>query len=106
MAGWSGPANYTGDTAKISAVLRSWEDRYATRVVGLAGYATLYLSVAAPPRTYQDALHIAAEHFAFCPDNIWQGRHPHTLAVTPTPRGFDHLGILVGLTAPPSEMIN
>jgi len=78
-AGWSGPANYTNDTAEISAVLRSWEDRFGVRVV-LAGHATLYLSVAAPPTTPSEALQVAAEHFAFCPDNIWQGTKPYTLA--------------------------
>jgi hypothetical protein len=44
------------------------------------GFAELCLSVAAPPMTIDDALPVAAEHFAFCPDNVWQGRHPFTLA--------------------------
>ncbi|WP_318218609.1 DUF4253 domain-containing protein [Streptomyces sp. SCL15-6] len=39
----------------------------------------MHLSVAAPPHRREDALCIAAEHFAFCPDNIWQGTH-HDLA--------------------------
>ncbi|MEU4771172.1 DUF4253 domain-containing protein [Micromonospora sp. NPDC023644] len=72
VAGWSGPANYTGDAGEISAVLRSWEDRFGVRVVG-AGFATLNLSVAAPPTSTEHALAVAAEHFAFCPDNVWQG---------------------------------
>jgi hypothetical protein len=74
-AGWNGPVNYDNDTATFSAVLRDWEDRFGARVVGV-GFATLHLSVAAPPRRLEDALRIAAEHFAFCPDNIWQGGHP------------------------------
>lgn len=74
-AGWQGPANFENDTAKLSAVLRSWEDRFATRVIGV-GFAELYLSVAAPPTDDAAALHIAAEHFAFCPDNVWQGSAP------------------------------
>lgn len=78
--GWFGPVNYVGDIAEVSAVLRSWEGRFGARVVGFSGYATLYLSVAAPPTTEAEALHVAAEHFALCPDNIWQGQHPHTLA--------------------------
>ncbi|WP_327003468.1 DUF4253 domain-containing protein [Dactylosporangium sp. NBC_01737] len=69
VAGWDGPANHTDDTAHISAVLRSWEDRFGARVVGL-GFAELFLSVAAPPATADDALRVAAEHFAFCPDNV------------------------------------
>jgi hypothetical protein len=36
-------------------------------------FDVLQLSVAAPPTTLDEALLIAAEHFAFCPDNIWQG---------------------------------
>lgn len=72
--GWSGPANYDNDTASFSAVVRDWEDRFGARVVAV-GFATLHLSVAEPPRTLQNALIVAAEHFAFCPDTIWQGRH-------------------------------
>ncbi|XVS62228.1 DUF4253 domain-containing protein [Actinosynnema sp. CA-299493] len=78
-AGWTGPTNHIGDTAEVSAVLRGWEDRFGARVVGV-GFATLVLSVAAPPRTRESALAIAAEHFALCPDNVWQGEAPHTLA--------------------------
>jgi len=79
VAGWQGAANYTNDTAKLSAVLRAWEDRFGARVIG-AGFAELYLSVAAPPSSTDEALAVAAEHFAFCPDNIWQGARPDTLA--------------------------
>ncbi|MFI5527740.1 DUF4253 domain-containing protein [Kitasatospora sp. NPDC051853] len=32
------------------------------------------------PQAARDAFLVAAEHFAFCPDNIWQGHHPTTLA--------------------------
>jgi hypothetical protein len=75
-AGWTGPLNYTNDTGQIAAIMRSWEDRFGARVVGV-GFADLYVSVAAPPATLGEALRVAAEHFAFCPDNIWQG--PGTL---------------------------
>ena len=78
-AGWTGPVNYTDDTAEVSAVLRSWEDRFGARVVGV-GFATLVLSVASPPTTRESAMAVAAEHFAFCPDNVWQGEPPHTLS--------------------------
>ncbi|NUR67399.1 MAG: DUF4253 domain-containing protein [Streptomyces sp.] len=70
--GWMGAVNYANDTARLSAVLRSWEDRFGIRVVAL-GFDQLLVSVAAPPTTLDDALAVAAEHFAFCPDNIWQG---------------------------------
>jgi hypothetical protein len=77
-AGWTGPANYTSDTGQIAAIVRSWEDRFGVRVVA-AGFADLYLSVTAPPATRDEALDVAAEHFAFCPDNVWQGAHPNKL---------------------------
>ncbi|MFB7261819.1 DUF4253 domain-containing protein [Streptomyces nojiriensis] len=70
--GWCGPTNHENDTARISAVLRSWEDRFGARVVAL-GFDELHVSVAAPPRTVARALPVAAEHYAFAPDNIWQG---------------------------------
>jgi hypothetical protein len=72
VVGWTGPLNHDGDTGRFAAVLRDWEGRFGARVVGV-GFDTLHLSVAAPPRTEDDALHVAAEHFAFCPDNVWQG---------------------------------
>jgi hypothetical protein len=70
--GWMGPANHENDTGRLSAVLRSWEDRFGIRTVAL-GFDTLLVSVAAPPTTLVEAEALAAEHFAFCPDNIWQG---------------------------------
>ncbi|MDX3579599.1 DUF4253 domain-containing protein [Streptomyces sp. FL07-04A] len=70
--GWTGPAGHEYDTARLSAVLRSWEDRFGIRVVGL-GFDVLVLSVAAPPATAAQAAAVAAEHFAFCPDNVLQG---------------------------------
>ena len=70
--GWTGPLNYDNDVARLGAVLRSWEDRFGIRMVGL-GFDTLVLSVAAPPTTLVEAEALAVEHFAFCPDNITQG---------------------------------
>jgi hypothetical protein len=78
-AGWQGAANYTNDTAELSAVLRTWEHRFGARMIGV-GFSELHLSIAAPPSTAAEALAVAAEHFAFCPDNIWQGAPPYTLA--------------------------
>lgn len=72
--GWEGPANYDNDTARFGAVIRDWEQRFGVRAVGV-GPSTLHLSVASPPTTPEHALAVAAEHFAFCPDNIWQGEY-------------------------------
>ncbi|MFE7466311.1 DUF4253 domain-containing protein [Streptomyces sp. NPDC057499] len=69
--GWTGPVNYEDDTARLSAVLRSWEDRFGIRVVVL-GFDTLTVSVSRPPTTLDEARAVAAEHYAFCPDNIDQ----------------------------------
>ncbi|WP_405390176.1 DUF4253 domain-containing protein [Streptomyces sp. NBC_01102] len=67
--GWSGPLNYENDVARLCTVLRSWEDRFDIRVVAL-GFDTLTVSVGRPPTTLAEARALAAEHFAFCPDNI------------------------------------
>ncbi|MDX2293322.1 MULTISPECIES: DUF4253 domain-containing protein [Streptomyces] len=71
VTGWSGPVNHAG-TGEIAAVVADWERRFGARVFAV-GFDTLRLSVAAPPATLEEALPIAAEHFAFCPDNLWQG---------------------------------
>jgi hypothetical protein len=70
--GWMGAVNVHQDHVIISAVLRSWEDRWLARVVEI-GFDTLTLTVGIPPRDIETALALAAEHFALCPDNIFQG---------------------------------
>lgn len=72
VMGWQGAVNHNEWIAPLAAVLRSWEERFGVRLVRV-GFNTLDLSVAAPPTTVQHALHVAAEHWAFCPDNIGQG---------------------------------
>lgn len=74
LAGWDGPCNHTNDTELVSAVLRSWAERFGARVVGV-GTDTLLVSVARPPRDLEHARALAVEHFAVCPDNVWQGVH-------------------------------
>ncbi|SCE93033.1 protein of unknown function [Micromonospora chaiyaphumensis] len=68
---WTGPLNHDNDTARFAAVARDWQHRFGATVVGLS-FDTLHLSIAAPPVTLDLALQVTAEHFAFCPDNIWQ----------------------------------
>lgn len=65
--GWDGPANRHDAIAQYSAVLGRWEERYGARVVALFG-AFLVCGVARPPRTLDQALVLADEHAAFCPD--------------------------------------
>lgn len=70
--GWQGARHHNPWTAPLSAVLRSWEERFGARLVGI-GFNTLDLTVAAPPVTMRHALHVAAEHWTFCPEAIVQG---------------------------------
>ncbi len=70
--GWMGATNYDFDPLDMSTVLRSWEVRFDAYLVAL-GTDTLTLAVGRPPRDLDAALAIAAEHFAFCSDNIDQG---------------------------------
>lgn len=72
VVGWRGAANYHETLAPLAAVLRSWEDRFGARLVHL-GFDTMDLLVERPVRSHADALILAAEHFAFCSDNIYQG---------------------------------
>ncbi|MFF7335157.1 DUF4253 domain-containing protein [Streptomyces sp. NPDC008150] len=72
--GWTGAAPFEDDTARLCAVLRSWEDRFGIRVVALRA-DELVVSVAAPPTTAAHAEAVAAEHFAFCPDAVLRGNH-------------------------------
>ncbi|MEU6647145.1 DUF4253 domain-containing protein [Saccharomonospora sp. NPDC046836] len=65
VLGWRGTLNQTDQVAAVSAVLRSWEDRFGAVLISL-GFDELQLSVAAPPKTKARALVVAAEHRAFC----------------------------------------
>jgi hypothetical protein len=70
--GWNGAANVQPSAAPLTAVLRSWEDRFGATVLHV-GFDTLDLLVRRPVTTEQAALAVAAEHFAFCADNVYQG---------------------------------
>jgi hypothetical protein len=83
VADWLGALNVWQQPAKVSAV-RFCEDRLGAIVVGL-GFATITLLVTRPPETDDDALWVAAEVAALCPDGLWQ---PEALLPDP-PRGPD-----------------
>jgi Domain of unknown function (DUF4253) len=76
-AGWSGMCNSWDDVVEVSAVLRSWEDRFGAVLVRMHA-STLDLAVAAPPWNDDDCLRVAAEHFAFTCDD--DSREPKTLS--------------------------
>jgi hypothetical protein len=68
--GWSGfgadtPWGPDARALKISAVLRSWEDRFGARLLRIGGDTVLRVLVERPPRTLASAARVAAEHFAF-----------------------------------------
>lgn len=66
--GWAGMCNYPDrDLVGACAVLRSWEERFGALLVHMS-FSTLRLAVARPPRTPAESELVAAEHFAFCPD--------------------------------------
>ncbi|MFH8462539.1 DUF4253 domain-containing protein [Streptomyces sp. NPDC017991] len=67
---WRGMANHL-NAQELSAVLRSWEDRFGLRVVGL-GHGSLYVSVAARPTRLDQARILAAEHYLTCPDVFYE----------------------------------
>ncbi|NNG20033.1 DUF4253 domain-containing protein [Naumannella sp. ID2617S] len=69
--GWTGAEAYEYLGASVSAVLRSWEDRFGAVLVGL-GADRLRLSVARPPRFEEQALRLAGEHYGLAPDVIDQ----------------------------------
>jgi Domain of unknown function (DUF4253) len=70
--GWMGPANHDMNPTEQSAILDTWEDRFDAYLVGL-GFDTITLAVGRPPKDLASATAVAAEHFAFCSDNIYQG---------------------------------
>jgi hypothetical protein len=70
--GWKGPLNHFSDMGQLSAVLRSWEDRFGAYLIGV-GFHTLMLGVERAPSTHAQAIALAAEHFAACSDSIYQG---------------------------------
>jgi Domain of unknown function (DUF4253) len=70
--GWEGSVNWGLDGNEIAAVLRSWEDRFSTVIVAL-GFDTLSIALNRSPATQTEALAMAAEFVAFCPDTVLQG---------------------------------
>ena len=56
----------------LSAVLRSWEDRFSAFLVGV-GFDTITVAVGNPPTRLAISRAVAAEHFAVCSDIVYQG---------------------------------
>ena len=85
--------NSWDDVAEVSAVLRSWEDRFGAVLVRMH-LSVLELAVPAPPWTVDDCMGVAAEHFAFTCDD--DSPTPKTLkAVRPRPPRIAAVVVLV-----------
>jgi hypothetical protein len=67
--GWEGLVNRGESVLPLTAVLRSWEDRFGARLIDV-GFADIRLLVERPPRTLATAQRIAAEHVILAGDCI------------------------------------
>lgn len=74
VTGW-GPTDAWEDREPVSAVLRSWEDRFGARLIQAGPGVELRLLVEHPPRTLAQALPVAAELFAFGDDWFDEARN-------------------------------
>jgi hypothetical protein len=72
---WFG-SSYEGRPAELTAVLRSWEERFGA-VLCQVGFADVRLLVTRPPRTRQAAELVAAEISVIC-DEFWPIERPGT----------------------------
>lgn len=70
LVGWTGPGNYFLGGREISAVLKSWEERFGAVLYQLGG-TTMTLRVARPPSTRAAAQVLMEEHYLLCPDNFY-----------------------------------
>jgi hypothetical protein len=70
--GWTGTVNTSANAAMLTVVLRSWEERFGATVLRV-GFDSLDLLVERPVTSGQEAFAVAAEHFALCSDNVYQG---------------------------------
>lgn len=69
VIGWGGLINRQESVLPLTAVLRSWEDRFGARPIDV-GYADLRLFVERPPRSLEAAQRLAAEQVVLADDCI------------------------------------
>jgi len=69
LVGYNGTVNRYATPELLSAVLRSWEDRFGAVLVEV-GFAHIRLLARRPPRTVPDAQVVAAELCPMC-DQFW-----------------------------------
>jgi hypothetical protein len=69
VLGWIGAVGYRWTPIERSAILRSWEARFGATLLEL-GFDEMSIVLEDPPLSMDEALPIAAEHFAFCPEAV------------------------------------
>jgi hypothetical protein len=74
LVGYNGTINRYGTPAGLSAVMRSWEDRFGAVLLEV-GFSHIRLLVQRPPRSLAAARAAAAEIWAMC-DEFWPIEHP------------------------------
>lgn len=74
LVGFNGTGNGYGTPEVLSAVLRSWEDRFGAVLVEV-GFAHIRMLVRRPPRTLPEAQAVAAELDIMC-DELWPVDRP------------------------------
>jgi hypothetical protein len=79
VIGWGGLGDRGESVLPLTAVLRSWEDRFGARLIDV-GYAGLRLFVERPPRTLEAAQRIAAEQVVLADDCIGGAREIPNIA--------------------------
>jgi hypothetical protein len=67
VVGWGGVVSRVESLLTLTAIFRSWEDRFGARVIDV-GYADLRLFVERPPRTLEAAQRVAAEQVFLATD--------------------------------------
>ena len=79
VIGWGGLGDRGESVLPLTAVLRSWEDRFGARLIDI-GFADLRLFVERPPRTLKAAQRLAAEQAVLADDCIDGAREIPNLA--------------------------
>jgi hypothetical protein len=74
LVGFNGTGNGYGIPELLSAVLRSWEDRFGAALIEV-GFDHIRMLVQRPPRTVPDAQAVAAELYVMC-NEFWPSGEP------------------------------
>lgn len=73
VLGWLGGCNYGIEPAEHVVTLRDWHERFGAELVSLSDDQVMELLVARPPTTPDEAITVAREQYAYCPDLVEQG---------------------------------